>query len=518
LTKNPVVILIYMFNYLVVMTNEKEIGASLPTGNVLMIHPQYVHYSGKFARDETPFLPLSLLYAGQILEKTQNATIQYHDCQLHDITERKDLGNYDSIGINVMGAQNIAPAYELYYSLIDIGISPDKIYFGGQGVEDLETTEFDTIFSNANLVRRRELVGSNYWNVSIRDQLEKFPLDDLRTYLGNELTLLFSQGCMFSCNFCGAETGKKETFYDTEDNLRTYLDKAKELGIESLDAYVTSLDFFQQALNGGDIRKLKKQLQSIVNLQEEYGINLRLRALTRADSYILASKDDELVDLVKKAGFYQFGFGADGAANVKLLQAMKKGTADLESKLLESFDHAEKNGFTPEILYVFGIEEDTEETLEETRELCEGLLNSFSSSIYRGFPAKNFIPGNRNWKRTDWKNSDAYQKLLDNPRLFADLGFEALANNVSHPNEKERKLVNRFAVEMSYVAHQLGRVQSFLTVPIMETDGHELMDKDSFELFRKIIDNYAPEFSGFLTLDNLPEYRTRLNRLIPKDT
>jgi hypothetical protein len=518
LTKYLIAILLYTSNYLVVMTNEKENRASLPTGNVLMVHPHYVHYSGEFARDETPFLPLGLLYAGQILEENRDAIIQYHDCQLHNISEKDNLDDYDSIGIHVMGAQNIAPAHEIYDSLLERGIKPERIYFGGQGVEDLEVIEFESVFPNANLVRRRELVSSNYWNVSIRDQLDKLPEDDLKTYFSNELTLLLSQGCMFSCNFCGAETGKRETFYDTKDNLRAYFETARKLEIDSLDAYVTSLDFFQQALKGGDVGKLKQQLKDVVELQEEYGINLRLRALTRADSYMLASEDEELVDLVKKAGFYQFGFGADGAANVKLLQAMKKGTADLESKLLESFDHAEKNGFIPEILYVFGIEEDTEETLEETRKLCEGLLNSFSSSIYRGFPAKNFIPGNRNWKKPDWKQSEAYQKLLENPELFGNLGFEALANNVSHPNEKERKLVNRFAVEMSYVAHQLGRVQSFLTVPIMETDGHELMDEDSFKLFREIIDNYAPEFSRFLTLDNLPEYRTRLNRLIPKDT
>jgi hypothetical protein len=146
------------------------------------------------------------------------------------------------------------------------------------------------------------------------------------------------------------------------------------------------------------------------------------------------------------------------------------------------------------------------------------LLSSFNSSIYRGFPAKNFIPGNRNWRRPEWKQSKAYQKLLDNPTFFANLGFETLANVISHPNQEERKLVNDYAIRMSYDAHQLDRVQSFLTVPLMETNGHELMTERSFKLFREIVKNYAPNISKVLTLENLPNYREELNRLIPKDT
>lgn len=300
--------------------------------------------------------------------------------------------------------------------------------------------------------------------------------------------------------------------------MRVYFDIAKRLGIHKLSAYVTSLDFFQQALKGGNTTKLKRQLRDIVELKEKYGIDLRLRALTRADSYMRATKDEELMDLTKRAGFYRFGFGADGAANVRLLRAMNKGTIDLKSELFEAFDHAEKNGFTPEILYVFGIEEDTEKTLQETRDLCLNLLYYFPKSIYRGFPAKNFIPGNFNWTRADWKNSKTRQKLLDNPELFANLGFETLASSISHTDQSIRKLVNKCAVEMSFVAHELGRVQSFLTVPIMKNDGHELMDEESFELFRKIVGNYAPKITKILTLENLPEHRKQLNRLIPKDT
>jgi hypothetical protein len=508
--------LIYLcYHYLVVkqvifMNTQTETKKKM-----LMIHPAYVHYADAFKVDDSPFLPTGMLYAGELLEK-KGFSIDYHDSQLHDL-KRKDVRAYDSFGISVMGAQNIAPAFSIYRTLIGEGIDPSRIYFGGQGIEDVTEAEFNELFPNANLMRRQDLMSNNYWDVSLTSQLQKISKTDLKTYIQNELTLLFSQGCKYGCTFCGAQTRTKEKFYNTKDTLRAYFEIAKEFGMKTLNAYVTSLDFFQQALPGGNTDLLKKQLQDMIDLKKEYAITLRVRALTRADSYVEASHDSELMSLVKEAGFYQFGFGADGAANVSLLKGMHKGTDNLASKLLEAFAHAEQHQFAPEILYVFGIKEDTAKTLEETKKLCTALLEHFPSSIYRGFPAKNCIPGNQNWKGENWKSTEVYKKLFLNPELFANLGFECLANTISHPDASIRKEVNRCAVEMSYAAHLFGRVQSFLTIPVLETDGNELMDEYTFEKFRTITARYAPDIAKKMTLNNLSEYRTELNKNIPKD-
>jgi hypothetical protein len=254
----------------------------------------------------------------------------------------------------------------------------------------------------------------------------------------------------------------------------------------------------------------------IERVEAETGIPMRLRALSRADSYESAIQLD-LINTAKRAGFYQFGFGADGAADISLLKAIHKGDNRLETRLFRVFEHAEKNGISPEILYVFGIPEDTDDTLNKTRELCVGLLNAFSTSVYRGFPAKNEIPGNANWPKQSFKRSAVYRRLLDNPLLFLNLGFETLANAVSHPNPELRRKVNRCAIEMSQKAHDLGRVQSFLTIPLMDTNGTELMDQQSFDSFREIIRHYAPDLANDITLENLPDYRAELNKRIPKD-
>ena len=490
----------------------------VPNGEALLIHPPYVHYEGDFMRDPSPFLPVGLLYAGEMLERSGSARVAYHDFQLRDLNG-KYVEGYDSFGITVMGTQNIAPAHQVYGSLVGRGVDPSKISVGGQGVEGLSQEEFERVFPGANQTSRGSLMGSpSYWNADLRKQIGKFSDQDLRTYLGSELTLLVSQGCLFSCTFCGAQTRQPETFYNTRDNLDYLLERARGLGLEGLAFYCTSLDFFQQALKGGDIRKLERVLKDIAALKDRHGITVRLRALTRADSYLEATESQELLNLVKAAGFTTLGFGADGAANIALLRAIRKGTGNLGYQLLRAFEHAEESGFVPEILYVFGIPEDTEETLQQTRDLCADLLRRFPTSVYRGFPAKNWIPGNPNWREDQqWRGSPAQGKLLSDPSLFLNLGFEALANPLSHPNPQARKLTNKYAIEMSLQAHKLGRVQSFLTVPIMETDGHELMDEGSFEALREIISNYAPDIAPHLTLENLSEYRKELNRRIPKD-
>ena len=490
-----------------------------------MIHPPYIHYtafgqgSAGFLVDSAPFLPVGPMYAAELLEKMGEATVDYFDCQLQDLYAFRNYGSYDCIAIAVMGAQNIAAAVEVFRG-VRTHVAPDRVYLGGQGVESLSEVEFQRIFPGAHSVSRECLLWhSSYWEVHLDRQLEKLTETDLRTYLSNELTLLFSQGCIYGCKFCGAQTQQRESFFNTRHNLETFARLACEHGIGRLKFYVTSLDFFQQFLPGGRPELLLSRLRDVIAIRERYRLDIELRALTRADSYNAAMASQEVLSLVKTAGFRTFGFGADGAASVSLLRAMKKGSDNLRSDLLMAFAHAEHHGLVPEILYVFGIPEDTPETLAETKALCVGLLREFPNSVYRGFPAKNAIPGNRNWQDVARRNDTCYRRLLEQPALFANLGFETLANSVSHGDVGVRKAVNRYAVEMSYTAHELNRVQSYLTIPI-EASGEDslgLLDPASFDLFREIIRLYARDLADDVELYSLANYRVALNRLMPKD-
>ncbi|MEV7683144.1 hypothetical protein AB0O64_32080 [Streptomyces sp. NPDC088341] len=497
----------------------------VPRGRTLMIHPPYVHdnYLARedtpFAPDRLPFLPVAPLYAAELLERHGLAEPTLFDCQLHDLRDTPDLEEYDSFGIAVMGAQNIAPATHVHrYLTAGRGLPADRVHVGGQGIERLSREEFGRIFPGAHKTDRQALSAlPGAMDIDLERQLDKLPESDLRVYLAHEMTLPFSQGCMFGCSFCGAQTRKRETFF----NVRAHLDLACRLagrfGVSSLNLYCTSLDFFQQALPGGDMEQLTAQLESVVELKERHpGLDIGLHALTRADSYNAAMVSDQVRDLVLRAGFDRFGFGADGAASVEVLRAMRKHADTLRSDLITAFQHMEENGLVPEILYVFGVPEETAETLAETRDLCGLLLETFPTSEYRGFPAKNEIPGNANWNRAGWKGSAAHQRLLDEPDHFLNLGFETLANEISHPDPEMRMLVNRYAVDMSRHAHDLGRVRSYLTVPVA-SPGAQVMDDRTLDGFREIVSHYAPEAAEGLNAGNLAERRGALNSAIPKD-
>jgi hypothetical protein len=486
-----------------------------------MIHPAYVHYasvSDRFVKDDAPFLPVGQMYAGELIECQTGADLEYFDCQLDDLATADGLSNYDCFGISVMGAQDIAPSEAVYRQLLQRGVRPEQIYLGGQGVEALTREEYQAVFGSSHQVSRRTLSTlPGYMDVVIARQVEKLSARALRTYLTHELTLLLSQGCMYGCSFCGAQTRRREEFYDTHGHLEYLAAKARSYGITRLQLYCTSLDFFQQALPNQDIGLLIRKLEEIIEIKDRFGLTLELRALTRAGSYNAAMASAEVLSLVKAAGFRKFGFGADGAASLEILKAMRRGTATLKSDLLSAFDHAENHGLVPEMLYVFGIPEDTEETLAATRDFLIGLLDAFPTSQYRGFPAKNEIPGNQNWGGSVWRNSSGYRSLFAEPQLFLNLGFETLANVISHQDPVKRRLVNRFAVEMSLIAHRYGRVQSFLTVPVIREDGSELMDEQTCEWFREIIRQYVGSACDTLSLASLAESRVEVNRHIPKD-
>ncbi|TDC13069.1 hypothetical protein E1265_28615 [Streptomyces sp. 8K308] len=498
--------------------------AGVPAGRTLMIHPPYVHDDyvagdGAFTPDRLPFLPVAPLYAAELLERNGLAEPVLFDCQLHDLREAADLEGYDSYGIAVMGAQNIAPAASVHRYLTTVrGLPAERVRVGGQGIERLSRAEFEHIFPGSHKAERHALANlPGAMDIDLRSQLDRLPEPDMRTYLTHEMTLPFSQGCIFGCSFCGAQTRQRESFFNVRAHLENACELAERSGVDSLYLYCTSLDFFQQALPGGDLDLLVGRLETIIEVREQHpGLTIGLHALTRADSYNAAMRSDHVRDLVLRAGFDRFGFGADGAASVAVLRAMRKHADTLRSDLITAFQHMEENGLIPEILYVFGVPEDTQETLSETRALCGLLLETFPNSEYRGFPAKNEIPGNANWNRPGWKGSAAHRQLLDQPDHFLNLGFEALANETSHPDPETRMMVNRYAVDMSQYAHELGRVRSYLTIPVA-TPGAPIMDDATLGAFRDITAHYAPDVAGDLTPENLSEHRVALNSAIPKD-
>ena len=101
--------------------------------------------------------------------------------------------------------------------------------------------------------------------------------------------------------------------------------------------------------------------------------------------------------------------------------------------------------------------------------------------------------------------------------MFLNLGYETFANCISHPDQKERRRVNHYVVEIGSNADEMGQLESCQTIPLMETDGHELMDSNDLRDYAKSIEEFVPEIVRSLTLENLPASRQELNGIIPRD-
>ena len=490
-----------------------------------MINPPYPHFSpgliGGFVSDPLATLPIGLMYAGELAERLGNE-VAYFDCQLHDLEKMRSNG-FDAFGITVMGPQNTVPAYFIFTELVKKrGIAPEKIFLGGQGIENVPVADFQRIFPQANLVpRNQDLEG--YWDITLEKQMEKFSERDMKKYLSNEITLLFSQGCRYACDFCAAVKGASERFYNTKDNLESILRKAKGFGLSELRLYATSLDFFQQALISKDSRmpNVVERLDSLANLQERYDIRLRIRALTRYDSYNRAMESKEILDLARRAGFYKFGFGIDGTASDRMLSAIKKGISssrgEPREQLLHAIEHCHGSFDEVEGLLVVGTKGSTREGLNDENEMIRGFLEKFPNFNIRFFPSKNAIAGNENWINLRYTDPEAHSKLLDDPLRFLDLGYETFANRISHPDVEMRKMVNHSVISMSEAAHALGRLDSFPTIPFMEKDGYELMDPQYFDKYKEFIRRFAPDITSSLTLENLPKRQFQVNKAVPRD-
>lgn len=494
-----------------------------PGDRFLMIKPQYEHFgkSTAFRRDPNAVFPVSEVYASALIERG-GIHVSFFDRQLHDL-ETAQLGDYEGFGIAVRGPQSISVCFETWDLLVNqFGKDPKRIYFGGQGIEPFDDDEFQRMFPGSVFVKRETKL-EDYWTLSFDEFLNRFDDEDLDVYLRNELTLPFSQGCLYGCRFCAAQIKQSETFYNTRDNLEAFLKKASALGIEKVSYYATSLDFFQQAKKapGHDIKRLTERLADMVEVHRKYPVKVRARVLSRIDSLNDAMEHPELMDLFQAAGFGKVGFGVDGIASQKIWEETGKGylksAGEPELQLLKAYESLSKRAITPENLYVFGHEGlDTAESLQAFERLSVSMMDDFPNSVYRGFVAKQ-IPGSSFWNNFREVNREGYQQLLDKPSTFMNKGYETLANPLTHPNVESRKLINYAGVKVSHEAHKRKQLQGSHTLPLTDT-GTDILDEAGYALFVETTDEYLPAWLRGSKLEDYAEAAPQINQYLPRDT
>jgi radical SAM superfamily enzyme YgiQ (UPF0313 family) len=346
----------------------------------------------------------------------------------------------DLVGISVIGSPYIPSAIDFVRRF-----ASKTILIGGQAIAKLTREQFRQLFGNTNAVQITS-------NADLAQTLDCSPgdipdpfsspmtpvwqsmgKDRLEYYLRREFALVLSQGCNRKCDFCGAEKKQRERFVELDifkSDMLFLASTAKGMGLAKIEAYASSLDFFQNP------EEVAKYLEALAQTRKQTGVDFKVRCLSCTDSFVSAyRKIDHLENLLNRAGLWCIGFGVDGT-DEKVWKSQHKTHNDLHDVNL-CLDICEAVGVRSEVLMVMGFAKDTAHSLWKNLRYSIRYVRRWKNVVIRPYLAKPFIPGNKEW-RTDPRVS----QVIENPDLFYNLDFCALGSRLTHPRRIHRWLCN----------------------------------------------------------------------------
>jgi len=405
------------------------------------------------------YLPTSLISVASILINSGN--------QVSFIDENIDKYDFKNniVGINLLGAPYIPTAIEFSQKMRNKFGDNYHLLIGGQVIDGLTKEQFSLLFGKNAINGNNTKELSTFFGLKHNDLLpvEKISFVDgynlithynFKLYLKNELGFYLSQGCKYSCTFCGAKRNK----INVKTNLREkcvekyrnidiaikdiefLVQKAIYYNIHELHMYLSNLDLFQSP------HFLSEFVDRLLLLESRYiGFQINFRALATVTSFLKVHETcPELLLKLIKSGLYRIGFGVDGASPIVWKKTKKPHTKSGCINAIKIIK--EQYGITPEILMVFGYDEfDTEKTLKLALEFAYQ-MNVKYGAIPRPHVAKDFIPGSDNWNSPEY--SDRVKALINNPDLFLNLDFTSLPSEITHTDEKFRCLISKYYMDM----------------------------------------------------------------------
>jgi radical SAM superfamily enzyme YgiQ (UPF0313 family) len=186
-----------------------------------------------------------------------------------------------------------------------------------------------------------------------RTDMNTVPTPDMSLFEGYKPitgTVMTSRGCPFDCSFCSvtAMLGRK------------YRMRSIDLVMADLEAVHNKYVFFYDDHFAADKKRTKELLERIIEAQKNNTIEPRqFSAQVRSD----IAKDPELLDLMKRAGFYTFFIGFESINPEALEIFNKKQTfSDIEYSIRE----IHKRGIQIHGMFIFGSDADDKETFRQT--------------------------------------------------------------------------------------------------------------------------------------------------------
>lgn len=409
------------------------------------------------------YLPSSLLTVSARLHHA-GIDAKIHDHNLHPLDTQKmaasaglQEGKNLNVGANLVGAPYIPVIISLRQKIEDALGGKINLFLGGQPVNGLSKDQLYRLFGSQTFNGNNDHILKHQLGIDLRHlpqpeetslipAYEKLSDEDFKQYMSREFCLYLSQGCKYGCSFCGAKhtsinpvsgavTKEKEIYRNlhiVEEELNYLVNRARKLGINHFEIYLSNLDLFQTP------QKLKQFAQIILKLKQANAatgnspaFTFRIRGLSTAKAFMDTYRQSkETITSMVDAGLWAIGFGVDGVSQ-KVWKQIKKGH-NRKNECVDAIRLTRREfGITPEVFMVVGHAQDTQETMLEGVEFLLDMSEHYQAPP-RPYVAKNIIPGNDAW--LDPRNREYVENLIQHPEYFQLLDYAALPSPLTHPN------------------------------------------------------------------------------------
>jgi radical SAM superfamily enzyme YgiQ (UPF0313 family) len=265
-----------------------------------------------------------------------------------------------------------------------------------KGIYSLEELSSETTpFEKADIVENLDDIPFPDWE-QLAPASKKYSVHsgELKKYPA--VGIFTTRGCPFPCKFCAAPN-----FYNKRIRTRSPENVIREIKLLTGKFGIKEIQFLDD-----NITLRREHIESICKLiiSENIKIECSTPNGIRADTI-----DDDIVKLMKKAGWYMTALGIE-SANETVLKNIKKSETIAEIKnaiLILQKNRIEVTGF-----FILGLPGDTKETIQETIDFA------FSSKLNRiGVAIFNVIPGSDYWTelagrfQPDFAKSDVYNPI-----------------------------------------------------------------------------------------------------------
>lgn len=361
----------------------------------------------------------------------------------------------DVVGITVLGMPYIPIVRKKVDELLRQG---KQVILGGQIIDGLvhkhdgivtDRSQLDVFFGrdaiygndDAKLSELLDIDAGSlpmWTRTSLIDAYERLDETSLRHYMSGHIPFELGQGCKEKCTFCAIrDKGAKERYRDNdviERDLQWLAMKAEELGIQTLQFYLTNVDLLQTP------ERLRQFAETATRIgQEVKDVRLRFRGLCTVQEYLnVHDHYPDVMEALVAAGLERMGAGVDGWSYEYWKSRAKKHND--ETKCIRFVEEAPKDGIKPEILMVYGGETEGQQSkkmMQQANDFLQWAVENHDA-VPRPHYEKLLIPGNVDWAKAVRKDDYRIKMLHARPEFCQANDFCAGPSSMTDPDPVER--------------------------------------------------------------------------------